>query len=146
MTTPINTQHSWPSDNAALLIEVCYAQGDYAFVCGVNGSLACDAIESIEKDFADNPDEDFDHGDGSYLFSAKWEPEQRGEFGRVELRGYWCLTFIDYRPWKYINPKRLEATLKYTAGPVAVNPESDGGTGRADFANVTTTPGDRQEG
>ena len=88
----------FPSDMQKCIVEVFYMRGDDAFVYGVNGKTSANMIEDIEQEFADNPDEGFDLGDGTYLYTATWQSAQIGDEGRVELRGYWDLTLIEFRP------------------------------------------------
>ena len=88
----------FPSDQGEQTIEVFHQQGDPAFICGAHGSITGDMIENIEKDFADNPDEGFDRGDGIYLYVPRWESPQVGDFGRIELPGYWDLELVGFKP------------------------------------------------
>jgi hypothetical protein len=88
----------FPSDQGEQTIEVFYQQGDPAFVCGAHGSITGGMIEDIEKDFADNPDEGFDLGDGIYLYVPRWESPQVDGEGRIELRGYWDLELVGFKP------------------------------------------------
>ena len=78
--------------NEKTKIEVCYIKGQDAFICAVYGKVTIEMKHEIEQDFADNPDEGLDKGDGVYSFEAQWEPPQIGDEGRVELKGYYDLT------------------------------------------------------
>ena len=91
----------FPSDSGEMTIEVFYQKGDPAFVCGAHGSITGGMIEDIEKDFADNPDEGFDRGDGIYLYVPRWESPQVGDEGRIELPGYWNLEEVGFKPMAY---------------------------------------------
>jgi len=86
-----------PSERDETIVEVFYQEGDPATVIGANGNVYLEMIQEIEKDFADNPDEGFDHGAGHYLFAPKWESPQIGDEGRVELPGYWCLRLVGFK-------------------------------------------------
>jgi len=95
---PIVRHLPFPSAEGEPTIEVFYQLGDSAFVCGAHGSITGGMIEDIEKVFADNPDEGFDQGDGIYLYVPRWESPQIGDFGRVELPGYWELELVGFKP------------------------------------------------
>jgi len=88
----------FPSDSGEMTIEVFYQKGDPAFVCGAHGSITGGMIEDIEKDFADNPDEGFDRGDGIYLYVPRWVSPQVDDEGRIELHGYWDLEEVGFKP------------------------------------------------
>jgi len=105
---PIVRHLPFPSDDEEQTIEVFYQQGDPAFVCGAHGSLTGGMIADIEKDFADNPDEGFDRGDGIYLYVPRWVyPQVDGE-GRIELPGYWDLELVGF--------KTMEQAMSNAAG------------------------------
>lgn len=89
-----------PSDSGKRLVELLWQQGDNPFVCGVNGMITRDCIESIEKEMAENPewcDELFGNGDGYYLFDAKWEQAEHDAYGQVVNPGYWDLSLVGFR-------------------------------------------------
>lgn len=101
----LKTFHGWngtpfPSDQEKPIVEVFYQKGDDPFVCGLNGSTngGMGMIDEIEKDMIDNKEDAFPHGDGQYLYIATWEPAQTGEYGRIELPGYWDLDLIAFKP------------------------------------------------
>lgn len=87
---------AFPSDRKHPLIEVFFLAGHEPFICGANGRINTQMLEQIEKDLAEEP-ACMNKGDGTYLFEAAWEPDQTGEFGRVELPGYWDLSFIAFQ-------------------------------------------------
>ena len=90
----------FPSDSGSLtVVEVFYRKGDPAFVCGANGAIYGGMVEEIEKDFADNPGDGFEKGDGTYPYVARRVAEQFGEFGRVEIPAHWELEEVGFRPF-----------------------------------------------
>ncbi len=90
---------TFPSDSKDTFVEVFAQIGDPVFICGLSGRVNGDMIEEIEKDLNENR-ETMDNGDGRYLYSVTWEPAQIGDEGRIELAGYWDLSFVDFLPLK----------------------------------------------
>ena len=88
-----------PSDMKDIQVQFFYiAGGEPAFICGAIGHITSELLDVLEKEVNENPLEDtFKKGEGDYLFSAKFQEEQRGDFGRVELPGYWELELIEFR-------------------------------------------------
>ena len=86
-----------PSERTETILEVFYLPGELAMIVGANGKACIEMLQEIEKDFADNPDDGFDHGAGHYLFVPKWESPQIGDEGRVELPGYWDLRLVGFK-------------------------------------------------
>ena len=92
----MSTHIPFPSDLKYPLIEVFYLYGHEPFVCGVNGAVGNGMIEGIEKDLDENR-EFLDKGDGTYLYRTTWQEAQTGEYGRVEIPGYWDLELIRFQ-------------------------------------------------
>ena len=90
-----------PSDLKDIQVQFFYSSTDEPpFICGAIGHVTSWLLEQLEKQVNENPLEDtFAHGDGDYLFSANFQSEQRGEFGRIELPGYWELDLIEFRAY-----------------------------------------------
>jgi hypothetical protein len=88
-------EFSFPSDQERTLVEIFYQKGYDPFVCGLNGCTNGEMIQEIEKELTADF---FERGDGLYLYTVTWEPDQTGEYGRVELPGYWDLEFIAFKP------------------------------------------------
>jgi hypothetical protein len=88
-----------PSDLEGIQVQFFYlSTGEPAFICGAIGHITSGLLEQLEKEVNENPLEDtFARGGGDYLFYAKFQSEQRGEFGRIELNGYWELDLIEFR-------------------------------------------------
>jgi hypothetical protein len=104
----------FPSDQERTLVEIFYQKGDDPFVSGLHGCTNRDMIQEIEQILNDNQADVFDMGDGQYLYRASWEPDQTGEFGRVELPGYWDLEFIAFKPVFQI-PTTVEEVAAFKA-------------------------------
>ncbi len=98
MPKPINT---FPSSIRQPLVEVCWmGTGDPPFICGLHGNPCSLVLDVVEKDYIDNPDlwdSTFNKGVGNYLFEATWNPPQIGDYGRVELPGYWDMEFLEFQ-------------------------------------------------
>jgi hypothetical protein len=89
----------FPSDRAYPLVEVFSQEGDPVFVSGIDGATNGDMIEQIEKDL--NECRDFmDKGDGRYLYRVVYESAQTDGYGRIEIPGYWDLSFIAFAAMK----------------------------------------------
>lgn len=87
----------FPSSRDPTLIEVFYLKDHPPIVCGIHGHYSTEMVESIEKDLSERP-EYMEEGNGTYLYAIRWEPDQVGDEGRVELLGYWDLTLVRFQP------------------------------------------------
>ena len=86
-----------PSKRKKLYVEFFFTGEDRPFVCGADGNVSC--LDEIEENFL----EEFDLSDdgtfkkaGYYLFKANYEQPQYGEFGMIELSGYWDLDLVAF--------------------------------------------------
>jgi hypothetical protein len=91
-----------------MVVEVFHQAGDPAFVSGAHGRITGGMIEDIEKELTN---EDFNRGDGLYLFVPTWVHPQIGDEGRVELPGYWDLELVGF---KTIEDTMANATVHQT--------------------------------
>lgn len=79
--------------------------GEQPVVIGWVGPLVWDQIESIEREFKDNPEswsEYFEHGAGTYLFSVHYVADQveyLGDVPRVTNPAYWHLEYVKHEPF-----------------------------------------------
>ena len=81
-------------------IKVFYQKGDDPFIYEVHGSFTIPSLEEIEKDLNECEYNEFFKEDGEYLITVHWEHEQRGEYGRIEIPGYWDFEIIEIsHPW-----------------------------------------------
>ena len=88
-----------PTKRVNNYVQFFYAgEGDDPFICGVDGHFTADAINDIEKDFLSEDCDAFDKGAGDYLFKVIYEPEQRGEYGRIEYAAWWDLSEVLFEP------------------------------------------------
>lgn len=89
----------FPSKNDTAIIEVFhYSEIDVPFVSGIIGPICLDTFKQIEKIIGEDRKELLTEGFGSYIFMADWISPQIGDYGRLELNGYWELTLIEYKP------------------------------------------------
>jgi len=86
----------FPSDAGDTVLEICFQDGDSAFVCGGHGIITGEMINAIEADVAED-NEGFVRGDGIYLCRVHWQEPQFGVDGRLELKGYWDLDIIGFK-------------------------------------------------
>lgn len=102
----MSEQTEMPSNRKVALTEVLWLdngpRGEQPIIVGWHGAMNSHQIDTIEQDFADNPDlweEQFTHGAGVYLFSVHWCDDQVEDCGgvpRVTDPGYWELSFVRY--------------------------------------------------
>lgn len=90
------------------VIEVFAQEGDEPFICAVYGRITINVLEEIEDELNANPGEQFGKGDGIYSFTIRREPEQTGEFGRVEIPACWDLTEVGFRTFEEDENRRDE--------------------------------------
>jgi len=83
-----------------LSVRITYSKDDYAFIFPVYGNATIEILEEIEKSYEEDLEDVFDLGDGDYLMSVTYEKEQRGEYDRIEIAGYYELTLIEYKPFE----------------------------------------------
>ena len=85
----------YPFDIEGGYICVFYQDGDTPIILGRWGFLESDVIE---KDFFEDLDveELFSKGEGEYYYKVSHEPEQRGEYGRVEIEGYFDFQLVKF--------------------------------------------------
>jgi hypothetical protein len=88
-----------------LLIDVCYMGDDETFICGINGKIHIGALQELEEAIIEyQKDEDETarpcKEPGGYTFKAYYERPQRGEYGRIEIAGYWDLTLVSFKPFE----------------------------------------------
>ena len=88
----------FPSGNKDSVVEVFYLEGHNAFIVGANGHITIEMIKMIEKDFADNQDEGFESGEGSYLFKVTYDSGMFDKMAKCEMSPYWQLDQIDFKP------------------------------------------------
>ena len=81
------------------VIQIFYQVRDDPFICGICGGLTIESLQEIEKDCIENKDDYFIDGDGEYIFSVTYNKEQRGEYGYIEISGYWELDLIRVNPF-----------------------------------------------
>jgi hypothetical protein len=86
-----------PSSKAVLLVEFFHQSGEDLFICGVTGRVTVRELEKIEVECRSEMSDEFDKGDGSYLFEARWYSGQYGEYGQCELPPGWELSPIAFR-------------------------------------------------
>ena len=101
----------FPNDNDKNLIEVFYS-GDDAMINGAHGYITSEMLEMIEADFSGNGDDGFEKGVGSYLFEAKYDDGQFDEYGRCEIKPYWELTEIAFKPMETLQQTTIPLESK----------------------------------
>ena len=91
---------STEKDAERLLVDVHYQKGDHPFIFGVYGKAPLHSLAEIETRLCESiaEEEALLTDEGEYRFAVHWEPEQRGDFGRVEFEGYWDLTRVSFQP------------------------------------------------
>lgn len=94
-------KHLWNDAQKAkssngLQVGVYYDEGDPAFICRVNGRATVGVLSDIEAQINDDVDASLLKGNGVYLFDVGYIEAQRGEYGRIELAGYFDLTLIEF--------------------------------------------------
>jgi hypothetical protein len=101
MSNPIDSI-VMPTKRGKNYVQFFYNGEDEAFICGVDGHFTADTLDDIVNDFLENPDETyvdaFSKGAGDYLYLATYNPEQRGEFGMVEIAAWWELDEVLFEP------------------------------------------------
>lgn len=76
-----------------LFISVFHQNNDHdPFIFSVNGNATTSQLIDIENQIIEDPPE----RNGEYLYKVIWEKPQIGEFGRIEVSGYWNLTEIKF--------------------------------------------------
>lgn len=84
-------------NNRGVVLEVLRLEGgEDPFVCAVNGRICVSALQEIEKCLVE--DQDFEHGEGLYLYEAHYFSGQYGEFGICEIAPGWELTLLEHNP------------------------------------------------
>ena len=69
--------------------------GEDPFVCAVNGRISLTALQEIEKILIE--EQDFQHGEGLYLYEANYFSGQFGAFGMCEIAPGFELTLIEHK-------------------------------------------------
>lgn len=87
----------FPSERKEIYIQFFYIEREQPFICGADGHITTGMLDEIERDCLEfgvfkDP--------GDYLFKVNFEPDVIGEYGRVELAGYWDMTLISFDPLK----------------------------------------------
>lgn len=91
----------FPSDETKTLVEVSFGIQDLEpMITGWHGRMNPGIFEEISEAVLDPEFYHFTKGAGEYLFEVSWEPEQTGEFDRVELTGYWDFLPMAFREFK----------------------------------------------
>ena len=67
---------------------------DEPFICEVYGKFTIQALHEIEEQFIDEPPDDWEYNVITVTCECNWEEPQYGDYGRVELSGYWDLIEI----------------------------------------------------
>jgi hypothetical protein len=90
----------WVAVKDRLLIDVCYIEGDDPFICGVYGKAPLNTLADIEAQLCQSIEEEDGllTEEGEYRFTARYEPAQRGDYGRIEFEAYWDLTQVSFTP------------------------------------------------
>lgn len=83
----------------ALELEIFVLDRQAMFICGAWGAVTCDVMNQIEGEFKEPGDwlGSVPEGTETIRVSVDWVPEQVGEYGRVELAGYWELNLLPAR-------------------------------------------------
>ena len=68
--------------------------GEDPFICAINGRIALDPLCEIEEQLRD--EEEFSHGEGLYLYEARYFSGQYGEYGMCEIAPGWELTLLEH--------------------------------------------------
>lgn len=76
-----------------ILIKVCVLNGGGNYIHWVNGQITTGALCDIEDQLNDSEAE---LDDGEYLLACNYEPDQRGEYGVIEIPGYWNIEVKEY--------------------------------------------------
>lgn len=88
-----------PTKRSKNYVQFFYAgHGDEPFICGVDGHFTSDTLDEIAKDFLSEGLDSFDKGAGDYLYQVTYEPEQRGEYGMIEIAAWWDLVEVLFEP------------------------------------------------
>jgi len=78
-----------------VILEVLRLEGgEDPFICAINGRIALDPLCEIEEQLRD--EEEFSHGEGLYLYEARYYSGQFGEYGMCEIAPGWELTLIEH--------------------------------------------------
>jgi hypothetical protein len=81
---------TFPSDDKKIFIEVSFGIPDCGqFITGWSGRMYGDSHSECSAEIANPEFAHFTNGPGEYLFEVSWQPEQTGEYGRVEIPSYW---------------------------------------------------------
>lgn len=87
-----------------ITIDVCSMGPDEeTFISAACGIFTTGLLADIEKELRIDFEDAYGKS-GHYRFEVRWEPEQRDEVGRIELRGYWDFTRIAYQHVSYEAP------------------------------------------
>jgi len=87
-----------PTKREKSFVQFFYVVGDDPFICGVDGHFTPETLNEISTEFLEENDDAFSKGSGDYLFQVNYENEQRGEYGVVEISGWWNLTEVLFEP------------------------------------------------
>jgi len=82
-------------------VQLFYNVQDAPFICGIDGHFTIDNLGEIQDAIEDTDEylaEVFHKGAGDYLFQVWHEPEQTGEYGRVEIAAYWGWEEVIFEP------------------------------------------------
>jgi len=83
-------------NKSGVVIEVLRLEGgEEPFVCAINGRISLAALEEIEKSLRE--EQEFEHGEGLYLYEAHYFSGQYGEFGMCEIAPGWELTLLEHK-------------------------------------------------
>lgn len=96
---PSQEELTMPTDMKNTLVQMFYSGQDQPFICGAYGNVSM--LDDIEKEWLGDEELEDDQifkEAGNYLFECFWEPPQIGEFGMVELAGYWNLELRLFKP------------------------------------------------
>lgn len=77
------------------IITICVI--DEPFIHHINGKFTTDALKEIEDQYIEDfktGDIEIDYNVLDIVYECTWCKEQVGEYGRVEIPGYWDLTEI----------------------------------------------------
>ena len=79
-------------------IKVFYQNGDDKFIFWIHGGFTVESLNEIENELNDPECQILFIEDGEYLLNVHWEKEQRGNYGMIELEGYWDFEVIEITP------------------------------------------------
>lgn len=61
------------------------------FICEVHGKFTIGDLEQIEKQFIEEPPNEWEYNTITITYECFWEESQYDELGQCEILGYWSL-------------------------------------------------------